>query len=250
MEFTTDDFLGGKVRLRQPVDGYRATSDAVLLAAAVEAAGAARILDVGCGSGAVALCAAARCPNARITGIELQPEMAALARENIRLNELNERINIVEADIRTKKIEGVLTGSFDWVVSNPPFILEDQPSPDKVRDVAHRESECPLNDWIFNCLRYVKARGRFALINRADRLPEILSLLYGKLGGIRIIPIWTKEGCPAKRVIVIGRKGAKSPAVLETGIVLTDKNGNKTVCADAIMRYGNGLTVQNFHYDF
>lgn len=116
MEFTTDDFLGGKVRLRQPVDGYRATSDAVLLAAAVEAAGAARILDVGCGSGAVALCAAARCPNARITGIELQPEMAALARENIRLNELNERIDIVEADIRTKKIEGVLTGSFDWEI--------------------------------------------------------------------------------------------------------------------------------------
>ena len=111
-----------------------------------------------------------------------------------------------------------------------------------MRDTAHRESDCPLSDWIFNSLRYVNARGHFALINRADRLPEILSLLYGRLGGIRIIPIWTKEGEPAKRVVIVGRKGSKSPAVLETGVVLTDKNGQKTEKADAIMRFGAPLS--------
>ncbi len=241
MDFTTDDFLGGKIKLRQPVDGYRATSDAVLLAAAVSARGRARILDVGCGSGAVALCVAARCPDALITGIELQSEMAALAQENVRFNALEKRLTIVQSDIRAKKIESVPTGCFDWVVSNPPFILENQPSPDKVRDVAHREADCLLSEWIFNCLRYVNARGYFALINRADRLPELLSLLYGKLGGIRIVPIWTKEGEPAKRVVLVGRKGAKSPAVLEKGIVLTDKNGVKTAEAEEIMRYGKGI---------
>lgn len=242
MDFTTDDFLGGKVRLRQPVSGYRATSDAVLLAAAIEAKGTEKILDIGCGSGAVALCAAARCPDASVTGLELQPEMAALARENIALNQMGDRLSVTEADIRAKRIDGVPTGAFDWVATNPPFILENQPSPDKVRDTAHRESDCPLSDWIFNSLRYVNARGHFALINRADRLPEILSLLYGRLGGIRVIPIWTKEGEPAKRVVVVGRKGSKSPAVLETGVVLTDKNGQKTEKADAIMRFGASLS--------
>lgn len=242
MDFTTDDFLGGKVQLRQPVGGYRATSDAVLLAAAVDAAGAVKVLDVGCGSGAVSLCAAARLPLAEISGIELQPEMAVLARENIVLNGLQNRLSVFESDIRAKRIDGVPTGGFDWVVTNPPFILENQPSPDKVRDLAHRESACLLKDWIFNCLRYVKARGYFALINRADRLPEILALLYGRLGGIRIIPVWTKEGEPAKRVVIVGRKGSKSPAILETGVVLTDKNGVKTARADAIMRFGEPLT--------
>ena len=80
------------------------------------------------------------------------------------------------------------------------------------------------------------------MINRADRLPEILSLLYGKLGGIRIIPVWTKEGEPAKRVIVIGRKGVRSPALLTAGITLTNTAGERTQQAEAIMRNGDALT--------
>lgn len=239
--FTTDDFLGGKIKLRQPVNGYRVTSDAVLLAAAVTPRSKQKILDAGAGTAAVGLCLAARCPDITIDGIEIQPEMAKLANENIRLNNLSDRVRITIADIRTKKIENLPTGSFDWVVSNPPFILENQPSPDKMRDVAHRESDCPLNEWIFHCLRYVAPRGYFALINRADRLPEIMSVLFGKLGALQIIPVWTKEGDPAKRVIIIGRKGVRSAASLKPGILLTDKNGARTVGAEEVMRYGKAL---------
>lgn len=241
MDFTTDDFLGGKIKLRQPVDGYRATSDAVLLAAAARPEKNARVLDVGAGTGAVALCLAARCPDVFADGIELQPEMAELARENIALNGLGGRVRLFSGDIRAKTVEGVPTGAYDWVLTNPPFILEDQPSPDRVRDVAHRESACPLREWVDGCLRYVNARGRFAMINRADRLPEILTLLHGRLGGIRIIPVWTKAFEPAKRVIVVGRKGVKSPAVLESGVTLTMPDGSRTAAAEAVMRSGLGL---------
>ncbi len=241
MDCTTDDFLGGLIKLRQPVDGYRATSDAVLLAAAVDAKRGDKVLDAGAGTGAVGLCVAARCPDAVVVGVELQPVMAERARENIVLNGLENRATLIQADIRAKKIDGAETGTFDWVATNPPFILEDQISPDETRDVAHRESDCPLSEWVDACLRYVKARGHFAMINRADRLPEILSLLYGRLGGIRVIPIWTKAGEPAKRVVVVGRKGVKSPAVLETGVVLNDADGNKTRQADGIMRFGESL---------
>lgn len=80
------------------------------------------------------------------------------------------------------------------------------------------------------------------MINRADRLPEILSLLYPRLGGIKIIPVWTKAGEPAKRVIVIGRKGVRSPAVLEQGATLTDSDGRRTPAAERIMRDGAALT--------
>lgn len=240
--FTTDDFLGGKIKLRQPVDGYRATSDAVLLAAAVFPKKSQKVLDVGTGTGAVGLCLLARCPDITVAGIEIQPEMAAMAKDNITLNGLNEKMSVTVADIRTKRIDGIETGSFDWVVTNPPFILEDQVSPDPVRDIAHRESDCSLKEWIDGCLRYVSPRGYFAIINRADRLPEILSLLYGRLGGIGIIPVWTKEGEPAKRVIITGRKGVRSPAVLENGIVLTDSGGRRTHSAEAIMRGGDALS--------
>ena len=239
--FTTDDFLGGKIKLRQPVDGYRATSDAVLLAAAAFPKKNQKVLDAGAGTGAVGLCLLARCPDISVAGIEIQPEMAVLANENIALNGLNERMTVTVADIRTKRIDGVETGSFDWVVTNPPFILEDQPSPDPVRDTAHRESGCSLAEWVKACLRYVGARGYFAMINRADRLPEILSLLYGKLAEIRIIPVWTKEGEPARRVIVIGRKGVRSPALLTPGITLTTADGRRTDRAEAVMRDGAAL---------
>ena len=240
--FTTDDFLGGKIKLRQPVDGYRATSDAVLLAAAASPKKNQTVLDVGTGTGAVALCLAARCPEITIDGIEIQPEMAELANENIRINNLSDRVRVTLADLRSKKIDGLQTGSFDWVVSNPPFILENQPSPDKVRDIAHRESNCSLKEWITYCLRYVSARGYFALINRANRLPEIMSILYGRLGALKIIPIWTKEGEPAKRCIVIGRKGVRSPAELTPGVTLMYANGNRSEMAEKIMRQGKPLT--------
>ncbi|MBO4643976.1 MAG: methyltransferase [Alphaproteobacteria bacterium] len=239
--FTTDDFLGGKIKLRQPVDGYRATSDAVLLAAAVFPKKHHTVLDAGTGTGAVGLCLLARCPDITVTGIDIQSAMADLAIANINLNGLSEKMTVATADIRKKHIDGIDAGSFDWVITNPPFILEDQVSPDPVRDVAHRESDCSLAEWIAGCLRYVNARGYFAMIHRADRLPEILSLLYGRLGEIRIIPIWTKEGEPAKRIIVIGRKGVRSPAILTTGLALMHSDGQRTDRAEAIMRHGAGL---------
>lgn len=240
-QFTVDDFLGGKIKLKQPLSGYRATSDAVLLAAAVCAKKGQTILDVGAGTGAVGLCLLARCPDLSVCGIELQPELSALANENIRFNNLSDKALVVTADIRLKKINGIKTGSFDWVVSNPPFILEDQISPNPLKDKAHRESACSLKEWVAHCLRYVAARGYFAMINRADRLTEISSLLHGKLGGIRIIPVWTKEKQPAKRIIVIGRKGVRSPDILEPGITLTREDGTRTMKAEEIMRQGKAL---------
>ena len=77
-ESSADRLLEGRVVLRQPKSGYRAAIDPVLLAAAVPATGGT-VLDAGCGTGAAALCYAVRVPGARITGLELRPDWAALA---------------------------------------------------------------------------------------------------------------------------------------------------------------------------
>lgn len=236
--YTIDDFLGGAVRLKQLNDGYRATSDAVLLAASISPIKNQKVLDVGMGTGAVSLCLSARCPDCQITGLEIQPEMAEIATENVTFNKKN--IQVVLGDIT--KPTGLEHGAFDFVLTNPPFMTEDQVSPNKTRDIAHRESGVCLADWIKGCLKYVANRGYFAMINRADRLPEILSLLYPKTAGIRIIPIFTKQGEPAKRVIVIARKGSRSPAILEPGIILNDTEGRRTEIAEQIMRFGKSIS--------
>ncbi len=85
-EVSEDRLLGGRVMFRQPVDGYRAAIDPVFLAAAVPAQNGQSILDVGSGAGAASLCLATRVPGLRIFGIEMQPALVALARDNIAAN--------------------------------------------------------------------------------------------------------------------------------------------------------------------
>ena len=92
---TEDRFLGGRLRLYQPARGVRAGSDAVLLAAAVAANAGQSALDVGCGVGPAALCLARRVAGIMVTGLEIQPALAELARRNAALNRLDDRITIV-----------------------------------------------------------------------------------------------------------------------------------------------------------
>ena len=81
---TTDDlFLGGKVRIRQPAKGYRAGLDPVLLAAAVDAKAGQSVLELGMGVGTALVCLGARVPGLTLAGVEIQPELAALACENV-----------------------------------------------------------------------------------------------------------------------------------------------------------------------
>src|SRR5271169_1735229 len=94
---TDDHLLGGRVRFSQPATGYRVAIDPILLAASIVANPDDRILDAGCGTGAAALCLAARIPNCRIVGVELNDELVTLAQANIAANRLVERIEIVKA---------------------------------------------------------------------------------------------------------------------------------------------------------
>src|SRR5215471_10405578 len=96
--FTEDAILGGRVTLRQPRNGYRVGIDPIMLAAAAPA-GAASALDLGCGVGAAALCLARRVAGITIAGLELQPTLAALARENVASNALTARVAIHEGNL-------------------------------------------------------------------------------------------------------------------------------------------------------
>lgn len=239
---TEDSLLGGRVRLRQPARGYRAAIDPVLLAAAVPARDGERILDLGCGAGAAALCLLARVPGVAVTGLELQHGLARLAAANAELNGLAGRFSVVEGDVLAPP-PALAAGGFDRVMLNPPYLAaaSSRPPHDPAQAMATREDTARLTDWIDAALTLLRPKGGLTVIHRADRLDALLADLHGRAGEIRILPLWPAAGKPAKRVVVAARKAVAGPLALGAGLVLHEADGSFTSRAEAVLRGGAPL---------
>lgn len=229
-----DRLLDGRVRLLQPRDGYRAAIDPVLLAAAVPAAPGERVADLGCGVGAALFCLAARCPQVSVTGIERDPGLAALARENLGLNGLGGRAAIVEGSVA----DAIPGAPFDRVMMNPPYLPpgRGRASTHPVKTAANVEDGLDLAGWVAAAARALKPRGWLTLIHRADRVDEICAALRPGFGSLTVFPLWPRAGEPARRVLVQARRGGRSPAVLAAGLVLHKADGTFTPAAQAVLR--------------
>ncbi|HEY3889845.1 MAG TPA: methyltransferase [Caulobacteraceae bacterium] len=236
-DVSEDLLLGGRLRLRQPAVGYRAGLDAALLAAACDAKPGERVLDAGCGVGAVLLAAAARRPGARFTGVERDARAVALARENIALNGMGDRVDAVGGDVATG-YRALGLPPFDAVLANPPFF--DDPDalrgPHPAREAAYMAPE-GLAVWLDFLVKAVREGGAITLIHRADRLGDLLGGLARKAGSIRIRPIQPFADQPAKRVLVRAVKTGKAPLMLLPALVLHDRSEAKhTQAAEAVLR--------------
>ncbi len=236
-DVSEDLLLGGRLRLRQPTLGYRAGLDAALLAAACDAKPGERVLEAGCGVGAALLAAAARRPGAHFTGVERDPAALALAKENIALNGLGDRITAIGGDV-ADGFRALGLPPFDAAQANPPFF--DDPGvlrgPHPARQAAYIAPE-GLAAWARFLLMAVREGGTITLIHRADRLGDILSLLAPKAGSIRIRPVQPFADQPAKRVLVRAIKTGRAPLVLLPPLVLHDRTDAKhTPAAEAILR--------------
>ena len=234
-EIVENALLGGRVRLRQPAKGYRAGMDAALLAAAVAAGPGQRVIEAGCGVGAVLMQIAARCPEAALTGLERDPAMAALARENAGLNSADAAVvtGDVAAGFRALDLK-----PFDWAVSNPPFF--DDPGALRAPSEGKRGAwmaDDGLKAWTGFLLKAVREGGRIVIIHRADRLADLLALLGEKAGSFTVRGVHPHADEPAKRVLVQAVKTGKAPLRLLPPLVLHDRSGAKhTAEAEAILR--------------
>jgi tRNA1(Val) A37 N6-methylase TrmN6 len=238
MSLTENALLGGRVRLRQPKDGYRAGMDAVLLAAACDADPGQRVLDAGCGAGAVMLAAASRLTETRFTGLERDPQTVDLARDNIALNGLGARADVVEGVVGSV-LARLGLAPFDAVLANPPFF--DDPAalrpPAPAKRGAWMSSE-GLDAWTQFLLSATREGGTITLIHRADRLADILAGLSRKAGSFQIRPVAPFADTPAKRVVVRSVKTGKAPLKLLPPLVLHDRESatKHTAAAEAILR--------------
>lgn len=208
---TRDAFLGGRLTLLQPRRGYRAATDPVFLAAFVPARSGERVLDLGCGAGAAALCLAARMPGIDLHGLELQPAYAELARRNAALNGLGLKVH--EGDLQSVP-EDLRSLTFDHVMMNPPFHPPGATlSPDPGRAAALGEA-APLSDWIDAALRRLRPGGTVAIIHKAERLGSLLAALENRAGRVEVLPMASRKNRAAARLLLRARKASKAPLIL------------------------------------
>jgi len=262
-EITHDTLLGGKVTLRQHAAGYRVAMDPVLLAASVPATTGETVLDVGTGVGAAMLCLATRLPGIRVTGVEVQRELAHLAAENIAENGLTDNVEVMVGDLQ-RPPPRLVPRSFDHVLANPPYFEAGRvrASGKNEKATANIEGAGGLEAWTAYCLSMARPGGTITMIHRTDRLGELLALLTGKAGDLVIFPLWPHQpfdenggaadgeeispGQPpiaAKRVIVRAIAGTKGPLRLAAGLVLHKASGNHTKAADFVLRDGGALML-------
>lgn len=245
-DLSEDALLGGQLRFYQPEKGYRVAIDPIFLAAAVPAQPGARVLDVGAGTGAALLCLAARLPECRLIGIELQRDLLRIASMNIEANGFNQQAEMIAGDLG--RLPPRLTAaSFDHVMTNPPFLTADVATkpPERQRAGAHVEGNLTLEGWLRASTVMIKNGGSLTLIHRAERLGDILHALDGQLGDIVVYPLWPKgDGRPAKRILVQGWKGAKGPMRLAPGLVVHETDGRYSSIANSVLRAGKALPLR------
>lgn len=246
-DLTADAFLGGRLTIWQPRHGYRAAMDPVLLAAAVPARAGDRVLDLGCGAGVAGLCLAARVPGIVLSGLEVQPFYADLARRNAAANAVAMRV--IEGDLAMMPT-ALRAEVFDHVLANPPFYPAGGGSPaaDPGREQALREAT-PLGAWTGAALRRLRPGGWLTLIAAAARLPDLMAALPSGAGSVTVLPVAPRAGRPAHRVVLRARKGGRggfcllAPFVLHDGAAHVADGDSHSGAARAILRDGGAIDL-------
>lgn len=240
-----DAFLGGALVIAQPLKGYRAGVDPVLLAASVDARPGQRVLELGCGGGVASLCLARRVDGLALTGVELQAPYAALAERNAADNSVD--LEVICADLADLPDE-LRQRQFDHVIANPPYY-------DRARSTAAQDSgreaglgeTTALDVWVKIAAKRLAPAGYASFVQRADRLPDLLCAVSKYLGSVEVQPLQPRQGRNAHLVIVRGKKSGRAdfrlhaPIVMHDGRVHQEKSKDYNAVIEAVLREGAAL---------
>jgi tRNA1(Val) A37 N6-methylase TrmN6 len=227
-EFSEDAFLGGQLRLRQPMSGHRAGHDAMLLAAATAARKGDRVVDFGAGVGAAGLAVARRVAGIKLVLVEIDAGLAGLALGNAASNAIAAETIVLDVTSGAEVFAaaGLSADSVDIVLMNPPFndVARHRASPDSARERAHVATATTLESWVHAGRRILKSGGILTLIWRADGIAEVLAALDRGFGSLEILPVHSDAARPAIRVLIRAVKGGKAPARIHAALMLNDES--------------------------
>jgi len=210
---TLDTLISSNLRVIQKKYGYRFSLDAILLADFTSKfiLSGASVLDLGTGSGVIPIMLASKFKDISITALEIQEELCEMANRSVRLNNLEDKIRIINGDIR--KVHEIFNSQrFDIVIANPPYRPKKSGriNLDFQKAIARHELECSLNDLVKAGSFLTKSRGRFILIYSPERLTSLLYELRAKgLEPKNIRFVHSSLESEAKMVLIESAKGGK-----------------------------------------
>lgn len=227
---TTLEDLQNGFWIRQYKKGFRFGIDAVLLSGYAAVKRNESVLDLGSGTGIIPLLLASKTKSQKIRGIELFPDNVSLARENISLNSLENRVDIICGDI--KDIRGLFDeASFEVVVSNPPYMPAQHGfhAPDGEKAAARHELKCTVYDVAYAASYALKSSGRFYMVHRPERLSDIFKAFSDNSLEIkRMRFVHPHMGSVPNMVLIEARKGGAPGIRVEKPLYVYDADGNYT----------------------
>jgi tRNA1(Val) A37 N6-methylase TrmN6 len=239
-----DAFLGGRLSILQPVKGFRAGLDAVMLAAAVPARERQAICDLGSGVGTAGLCVAARVGAVQLTAVDIDPQALERATDNAQRNGLGATFTTIEADLQGRA-RNLPRQHFHHVLTNPPFHDDARGTraPDSAKATARSIAGPALFHWLRLARAIVRPRGTVSAILPPAQLALAISALSESGQGMTLIPLWPAQDVPAKRMIVRAQMNSRAPLQVQPGVVLHEADGRQTPQAEAILRHAGALST-------
>jgi len=222
-----DELQRNGYRIIQNPEKFCFGMDAVLLSGFAKAGQGEKVLDLGTGTGIIPILMSAKTQAAHLTGLEIQEEIADMAKRSVLLNELEEKINIVNGDI---KEAGQIFGgaSFDVVTCNPPYMIGKHgiTNPDAPKAIARHEILCTLEDVVSQAAKVLKPGGNFYMVHRPFRLAEIMVMLVKyKLEPKRMRLVYPFVDKAPNMVLIEANRGGKSRITVEKPLVVYKEKG-------------------------
>lgn len=225
-----DELQRNGYRIIQNPERFCFGMDAVLLSGFARAKKQERCLDLGCGNGIIPILMEAKTEGKHFTGLEIQPESADMARRSVALNGLQDRIDIVEGDIKdASKI--FRASSFHVVTTNPPYMTAQHGLTNvyEAKTIARHEVLCNLEDIIRESARLLMPGGRFYMVHRPFRLAEIISLMVQyRMEPKRMRLVYPYVDREPNMVLIEGLRGGKSRMTVEKPLIVYKEPGKYT----------------------
>ncbi len=235
---TVDEILGGRLRIIQKKNAYRFSLDALLLAHFVLLKEGDDLIDLGTGSGVIALILAGRYRCGRVLGIDIQEECVAMARRSVALNGLDGRVEILRGDVRHPECfcEPL---SFDVAAFNPPYrrLRSGRMNPDPGKAVARHEIAGAAGDFLAASGYLLREKGRVHVIYPATRMAELIFRM--RASGIepkRLMMVHSHSGGKAAFVLVEGVKGGGEGLAVLPPLFIHETTGGYTGAMAAVFR--------------